>query len=58
MSRKNITLDVVNDIYEYNTQAIEPIETHLDSLQEERTAKAYMTLRLPHSHEQESGMLF
>ena len=50
-------LDVVNDIYEYNAQAIQPIETHLDSLQEERTAKAYMTLRLPHSNEQETGLV-
>ena len=50
-------LDVVNDIYEYNAQAVEPIEFHLDSLQEERTAKAYMTLRLPHSNEQETGLI-
>ena len=50
-------LDIVNDIYEYNTQAVEPIETHLDSIQEERTAKAYMTLRLPHSKEQETGLV-
>lgn len=50
-------LDIVNDIYEYNKQAAQPVKTHLDSIQEERTAKAIMTLRLPGSDEQESGMI-
>lgn len=50
-------LDVVNDIYEYNKQAAKPVETHLDSVQEDRTAKAFMTFRLPNSGKQESGMI-
>lgn len=57
LSGYDVDLDLVEDLYEYNKDAVQPLETTIESIQEETTAKAIITLRIPNTDKTESGTM-
>ena len=57
LSGYDIDLDLVEDMYRYNKDAVQPLETSIESIQEETTAKAIITLRIPNTDKTESGTM-
>ena len=55
LSSYDIDFDLIDHLYEYNKQAVQPLETSIESIQEETTAKALITLRIPNTDKTESG---
>ena len=51
-------IDLVEDLYRYNKEAVQPLETHIESIQEDSTAKAIITLRIPNTDKTETGTIF
>ena len=57
LSEYEIDVDFAEDLYQYNKYAVQPIETHIESVQEETTATAIITLRIPNTDKTESGTI-
>lgn len=57
LSGYDVDLDLVEDLYRYNKDAVQPLETSIESVQEETTAKAIITLRIPNTDKTESGTI-
>lgn len=49
--------EIAEELYEYNQQAVRSLETHIESIEEETTAKAIITLRIPNTDKTESGTI-
>ena len=49
--------EIAEVLYEYGAEAVRPLETHIESVQEETTAKAIITLRIPNTNRTETGTI-
>ena len=49
--------EIAEVLYEYGVEAVRPLETHIESVQEETTAKAIITLRIPNTNRTETGTI-
>ncbi len=47
-------VDIADNLYRYNRDAVQPLETHIESVQEDTTAKAIITLRIPNTDKTDS----
>ena len=54
----DIDMDIVEDLHEYGQEAVRSLETHIESVEEDYSAKAIVTLRIPNTNKSDTGAIY